>query len=333
MQAPDVPHREVGASRAQRWQAAVTRRMTRFTLGWALQAGLPVARQRSRFTRIAHLSPAPRDVAYRPGVTHGGVPGESVSPPRATRSGRTVLYLHGGGYCVGSSATYRVITGNIARRCAAEVFAADYRLAPEHPFPAAVDDAVAAYRGLLDNGVAPGALVIAGDSAGGGLAIATSVRLRELGLPQPAALVLFSPWPDVSMAGLGPVPSGDVVSRTFIDDCAAHYLAGHAADEPLASPVGADLRGLPATLIQAGGDELLLPQIRRLHAALLKAGVAAELEEYPHRWHVFQQTAGFLADAGRALDAAAVFVGSNTDAPAGTPSMIGVPSAVGGSRP
>jgi len=199
------------------------------------------------------------------------------------------------------------------------VFAADYRLAPDHPFPAAVDDAAAAYRGLLDEGFEPGATVIAGDSAGGGLAVATALRLRELGLPQPAALVLFSPWVDLGLLTLGPSPPGEVViTKGWLRACANHYLAGHPADDPLASPIGADLRGLPPTLIQVGEAELLLSDARRLDAALSAAGVAVELQEFPRRWHVFQQNAGVLADADRALDAVAAFVGSCVDGANGT---------------
>ena len=304
--ANDVAHESPG----QRLVAGATRGMTWVISRSILRAGVPVARQRRWLTRIGRITRAPRGVDYRD-CTIGGVAGESAIASGATPPERAVLYLHGGGYCVGAPAASRVITGNLALRCAARVFAAGYRLAPEHPMPAAVDDAVAAYRGLLDEGHEPAATVVAGDSAGGGLAVATALRLRELGLPQPAALVLFSPWGDLRLSALGTPPKGEVViTRAWLEACAAHYLAGHSADDPLASPIGADLRDLPPTLIQVGKDELLLSDARRLTAALMAAGVAVDLQEYPRRWHVFQQNAGVLTDADRALDAAATFVGS-----------------------
>ena len=310
MHAPDASELDPREAPSQRVPAGVIRGITWMISRPILRAGVPVERQRRWLARIGRISRAPRGVEYRDG-TSGGVAGESAIAMRARPPERAILYLHGGGYCVGAPAASRVITGNLAQRCAAWVFAADYRLAPEHPFPAAVDDAVAAYRGLLDEGVAPGAAVIAGDSAGGGLAVATVLRLKELGLPQPAALVLFSPWVDLRLSALGPRPPGEVViTRAWLAACANHYLAGHPADDPLASPIGADLRGLPPALIQVGEDELLLTDARRLHAALVAAGVESVLQEYPRRWHVFQQNAGVLADADRALDAVAAFVGS-----------------------
>ena len=291
----------------QRVVVALTREMTWLMSRVILRAGVPIDRQRRWLARLGRLTPAPSGVEYRADAC-GGVAGESAIAPGAVSPARAVLYLHGGGYCVGSPAASRVITANLAVRCAARVFAADYRLAPEHPFPAAAEDAIAAYRGLLDRGFDAAAIVIAGDSAGGGLAVATALRLRELGLPQPAALVLFSPWVDLGLAALGKRPPGEVVlTKAWLRVCAGHYLAGHPADDPLASPVGADLRGLPRTLIQVGGDELLLTDARRLHQALSAAGVASELLEFPRRWHVFQQNAGMLADADRALAAAAAF--------------------------
>jgi acetyl esterase/lipase len=157
--------------------------------------------------------------------------------------------------------------------------------------------------------VAAGDLVIAGDSAGGGLSVATALRLRELGLPQPRALVLFSPWVDLTLAGLGPLPPGEVMlTLPWVRECAAAYLAGQDPRGPLASPVGADLRGLPPTLVQVGTDELLLPDARRLHQRLGEAGVTVRFEEYPARWHVFQASAGVLADADRALESVARFL-------------------------
>jgi acetyl esterase/lipase len=297
-----------GESLVQRFTAAILRATLQAALLPAFRAGRPIDYQRRRLSMVTKLTLPPRRVDYR-SAECGGIPGESVTARGAKPAGRALLYLHGGGYCVGSPATHRVITGRLALGCAARVFAADYRLAPEHPFPAAVDDAVAAYRGLLAEGFTPQDLAIAGDSAGGGLSVATALRLRELGVPLPGALVLFSPWVDLGLSALVPPASGDVmITEPWIAECARFYLAGRNPSEPLVSPIVADLRGLPRTLIQVGSDELLLSDSRRLHAALVAAGVAATLQEYPRRWHVFQANAGLLADADRALASAAGFI-------------------------
>jgi acetyl esterase/lipase len=220
-----------------------------------------------------------------------------------------ILYLHGGAYCVGSPATHRAIVSHLARRTGARVFAAAYRLAPEHPFPAAVDDAVAAYRALCDADGVPGRIAIVGDSAGGGLALATALRLRDLGLPLPAALVVFSPWVDLGEPDRGAEPAGEVmVSLPWVTECSRLYRAGREAADPLLSPLHGDLRGLPPTLVQVGQDEVLLSDSRRLAVALAAAGVAVRLEEFPGRWHVFQANAGLLADADRALESVAHFL-------------------------
>jgi monoterpene epsilon-lactone hydrolase len=268
---------------------------------------LPVSTQRARLLRFARFTFPPRGAAFS-AASAGGVAGEWVRV-RGTEGPATVLYLHGGGYCTGSPATHRAVTGHLAAACRARVFAADYRLAPEHPFPAAVDDAVAAWRGLVDEGTAPRDLVIAGDSAGGGLAVATSLRLRELSLPQPRALVLFSPFVDLTLSAVGTEPPGEVMlTRPWLRQCAEAYLGGQDAREPLVSPVLADLHGLPPTLIQVGSDELLLGDARRLHDRLRQAGVRVRIEEYRSRWHVFQASAGVLADANRAFASAARFL-------------------------
>jgi acetyl esterase/lipase len=273
-----------------------------------LRAGRPVDQQRRWVDVVTRATLVPRGVTVTPDAV-GGIPGEWVVPMGGAHAGRTVLYLHGGAYCVGSPRTHRALTGHLALRCAARVFAADYRLAPEHPFPAAVEDAVAAYAGLLANGIPPGQVVFAGDSAGGGLVVATALRLRERGLPLPAGLVLFSPWADLRPRGRGPEPSGEtMLSRAMLDESATRYLAGRSADEPFASPVVADLRGLPPVLIQVGTDEILLGDSEVLDARLRVAGVDSTLQVFPRRWHVFQMNAGVLADADRALDAVAAFV-------------------------
>ncbi len=213
---------------------------------------------------------------------------------------------------MGSPVTHRALTGHLALRCQARVFAADYRLAPEHPFPAAVDDAVAAYRGLVAGGHDGTGIALVGDSAGGGLCVATALVLRGLGLPPPDAIALFSPWVDLAGERPREAPPGEVLlDDAWLAECAGCYLAGRDAHEPLASPVFADLTslaGLPRTLIQVGTDELLLPDSRRLHARLEAAGVRSTLGVYPRRWHVFQMHAGVLRDANRALEEVARFL-------------------------
>lgn len=292
----------------QRFIAQALRSVLRVGLGASFRADLPVERQRSRLHWVTRLTRPPRGVDFQAGH-RGGVPGEWVTPRGLGRPSLTVLYLHGGGYCTGSPATHRAITGWLALRGDARVFAADYRLAPEHPFPAALDDALAASRGLLGEGVGPGELVLAGDSAGGGLALATALRLRELGLPLPRALLLFSPFVDLGLEHTPATVPGEVVlNRPWVAACARAYAGRADPRHPLVSPIHADLQGLPRTLIQVGTDEILLGDSRRLHERLCSAGVPVRYEEYPRRWHVFQASAGLLADADRALESAASFM-------------------------
>jgi acetyl esterase/lipase len=294
-------------STGERVVAGVLRSVLRLTIGATFRTDLPVEKQRSRLRRVTRLTLPPRGARFE-ASNSDGVRGEWVTARGHEQAALTVLYLHGGGYCVGSPATHRALTGHLAARCGARVFVPDYRLAPEHAFPAAVDDAVASYRGLLAKDIAPHDTVIAGDSAGGGLAVATALRLRELALPLPRALVLFSPWVDLGLDQLPSPPPGEVMlTLPWITQCARAYIARAEARHPLISPVYADLAGLPPTLVQVGTDEILLGDSRRLRDRLQAAGVAVSYEEYPRRWHVFQANAGVLADADRALDSVARF--------------------------
>ena len=295
-------------SRLERLVAAVLRTVLRATLLPTFRPGRPIPEQRRRLALVTRLTLPARGVDFTV-ATCGGVPGEFAQTRGLASTRGTVLYLHGGAYCVGSPATHRAITSHLARRTSARVFVADYRLAPEHPFPAAVDDAVAAYRALLRDGSSPQRIAIIGDSAGGGLALATALRLRDLAEPLPAALVLFSPWVDLGTPDRGVEPAGEtMLSRAWTAECARLYLGGRDSNDPLASPINGDLRGLPPTLVQVGQDELLLPDARRLQSALAAAGVPVELQEYPRRWHVFQVNAGVLADADRAPQSVAGFL-------------------------
>ncbi|MFL9951384.1 alpha/beta hydrolase [Paraburkholderia agricolaris] len=223
----------------------------------------------------------------------------------------TVLYCHGGGYYFCSPRTHRSLVFGLATRANAPVFSLDYRLAPEHPFPAALDDATAAYRQLVADGTPPESIVISGDSAGGGLALATLVALRDAGDPLPAGGLLFSPWTDLAAAGasirnndgLDPMFSGPAIARA-----AQVYLGGTPATHPYASPVYADLRGLPPLFIMAGSTEVLLDDSQRVADNARAAGVDCEFEVWkkmPHVWPLFTP---FIPEGGRALDRAAAFV-------------------------
>ncbi|WP_395070469.1 alpha/beta hydrolase [Paraburkholderia silvatlantica] len=232
---------------------------------------------------------------------------------------RTLLYLHGGGYYFCSPRSQRAISFGLGKRAGADVFSLDYRLAPEHPFPAALEDALAAYRHLLTQGTLPGSIVIGGDSAGGGLALATLVALRDAGDALPAGAVLFSPWTDLAATGASirendgrdPMFSGGVFARI-----APFYLGTASATDPYVSPLYADFRGLPPLSLFVGSSETLLDDTRRVAERARAAGVAVECEiatGMPHIWPIY---APFMPEARRTLDVAASFVRRVTPAPA-----------------
>jgi acetyl esterase/lipase len=259
-------------------------------------------------------------------ATVAGVPATWFGAPELAQRG-TLLYLHGGAWCLHLPAIYARFAAQLSQLTGLRILLPEYRLAPEHPFPAAVDDAVAAYRGLLAAGTDSNDIVVAGDSAGGGLSVATTLRLRELASPLPRALVLFSPWVDLTLEQAGPPPPGEIMlNLPWVRECARAYVASHDCRDPLLSPLEADLGGLPPTLIQVGTDELLLADSRRLHERLRTAGVTVRCEEYQARWHVFQANAGLLLDADRALESVARFVRAAAGQATGsrsTPASVG----------
>jgi monoterpene epsilon-lactone hydrolase len=235
----------------------------------------------------------------------------------------TILYLHGGGYYFCSPRSHRSIVFGLATRSRALAFSLDYRLAPEARFPAALDDALGAYRQLVAQGTPPQSIVIAGDSAGGGLALATLVALRDAGDPLPAGGVLFSPWTDLGASGASirtndgadPMFSGSAIGRA-----AKVYLGDTPATHPYASPVYADLHGLPPLFIQAGSTEVLLDDSRRVAETACSAGVSVDLQIWPNMPHVWQIFTPFIPEARRALDGAAGFVRQVTGARSSQPS-------------
>ena len=240
----------------------------------------------------------------------GGVPTEWVEAK--AKPGEGVLhYLHGGGYAVGSPQTHQPITTRLALGAGVKVAALDYRLAPEHPFPAALDDAVSAYQALLAMGTKPSQIVVGGDSAGGNLAIVLALKLRDLGLPQPAALLLFSPWTDMTASGESMQSRAKaelMLSAEFAAEMRGFYAPGRELAEPLLSPLFADLKGLPPQFIQVGGREILLSDALRYHDAARAAGVNSQLQEWRACWHVWQLHGGAMPEADAALAHAAAFV-------------------------
>ena len=239
-----------------------------------------------------------------------GVPAEWLIPPGISTA-RVVLYLHGGAYVAGSINSHRSIAANIAIAAKARALIIDYRLAPEHPHPAAVEDAVAAYRWLIDNHVDPRYLAIAGDSAGGGLTLALLVSLRDGKIPLPAAGVCLSPWTDLAFSGESWISKAAVDLIVFAvkeREFARLYLGGIEPRAPLASPLYADLKGLPPLLVQVGTNEVLLADSRRLVDRAREAGVNAVIDEWEKMQHVWQFAAGFIPEGRRAIAGIGEFI-------------------------
>jgi phosphinothricin tripeptide acetyl hydrolase len=272
---------------------------------------LTTAERRAQYERAEKVFPTPSDVKVER-VNAPVAPAEWLRPPSA-EPGRVVLYLHGGGYVIGSPRSHRHLAAAIAGGAGASALLLDYRLAPEHPFPAAVEDATAAYRWLLDQAIAPERIVIAGDSAGGGLTVATLLALREARVPLPAGGVCISPWVDLTCSGASYATKADadpIVQRSGVEEMARAYLGATSPRTPLASPLFADLRGLPPLLIHVGSDEVLLDDAVQLAARAKAAGVDVTLEVYDRMIHVWHWFLPMLDEAQTAVEAIGRFVRS-----------------------
>ena len=243
-------------------------------------------------------------------VSAGGVPADQIVPTGLATS-RVVLFLHGGGYSLGSARSHRALGKRIAFAARARVVLPDYRLAPEHVFPAAVEDAVASYRWLLATGVEPERIAVAGDSAGAGLALALLVSLRDAGAPLPACAVLLSPFADLECRGESYATLAEldpIVSREMGLGMGKVYIGDREPSDPLASPVHAALDGLPPLLIQVGSREVVLDDARAIERHAREAGVLAKLDVWPgmvHVWHLF---ASALEEGQRAIEDLGSFI-------------------------
>jgi epsilon-lactone hydrolase len=274
-----------------------------------------LAERRLRVRAAERWVPNPPPQIERIAVDAGGVAAEWVLSP-ASEQHRHLLYLHGGGYVIGSPSLYRHLTWRLATAARARLLAADYRLAPEHPFPAALDDAMAVYRWLLESGADPRRIVVIGDSAGGGLAFALLLRCRdEARLPLPAAIVALSPWTDLALTGKS--LSGNAIADPFLDvngipPVAECYLAGADPRHPYASPLYGDPTGLPPALIQVGSDEVLRDDATRMADRLRAAGCEVTLEVWPRMPHVWHLFASVMPEARRAIVRVGAFIGERT---------------------
>lgn len=268
---------------------------------------------RLSYERIMSSLPMDDDIATER-VGAGGVPAEWIEAPNVSQN-RIVLYLHGGGYAFGSMRTHRVMLAHISRAAACRVLGLDYRLAPENPFPAPIEDTVAAYRWLLSNGAKPENIVLGGDSAGGGLVVSALVALRYLGEPLPAAAVCISAWGDMEATGRSYTSNAEVdpsVSRDRILKIGKVYMADKDPRAPLASPIYADLHGLPPLLFQVGSIETLLDDTNTLAENAKEAGVKVDVEIWDDMPHVWHQYAPILPEARDAISSIGEFVRRHT---------------------
>lgn len=268
--------------------------------------------QRAAYEEMLGASPIPGDVSVDE-FTIKHVNCDWVTAPGSDEY-PVILYLHGGGYVIGSNVAYREFGGRLARATGARVCLVNYRLAPENPFPAAVEDATMAYRWLLSQGVPAAKIAIAGDSAGGGLTLATLFALREAGDPLPGCAVTFSPWTDLKGTGASAVPGAvddPLIGDAILNGMAAYY-AGEDLENPLASPLYGDFTKLPPLLIQVGSREVLLDDARRVRDKAQAAGVSVEYFEGDELIHVWPVLAPTAPESAAALDSVAAFVRAST---------------------
>ena len=273
--------------------------------GFQESAGeITIAKVREGMDQLGKMGKLPKDVKCKP-VIAGSVPAEWITTPNS-ESQKVVLYLHGGGYVAGSIASYRDLVARISSVSKARILILEYRLAPEFPFPNALEDSVAAYKWLVSTeNINPNNIIIAGDSAGGGLTLATAIKLRNEGFPLPIAIVCLSPWTDLAGTGESLKTNGEIdpfISLEMFEICARTYLETTDPCNHLASPLYADLQGLPPLLIQVGTSEVLLDDSIRFAERAKTAGVDVRLKIWKDMIHIFAIFAIFTPESRQAIE-------------------------------
>jgi acetyl esterase/lipase len=278
--------------------------------------GKSVQNQRKALESFATLSMLPAKTRIEP-VKVGNISAEWISA-RETLEKCAVLYLHGGAYNIGSLKTHRELAARLSKASKVKTLLVGYRLAPEYPHPAALEDVASAYRWLIDDGISPRNIVIAGDSAGGGLAIAALIWLRDAGEQLPAAAVCLSPWTDLEVTGKSITSLANVdpfLTPEWLQFMARNYVADNDPRSPLISPIYADLHELPRILIQVGSDEILLSDSTRLAERASGAGVEIRLDIWENMWHVWQFFAGQMPEGKRAINDVGEFIRKHVSPP------------------
>jgi len=295
------------------WQARVLKVIMRYQMAGALKSEDPPIR-RAKIQKMAGSPKLPPDVVCQP-VSVNGVPAEWIATPNA-RKERAILHMHGGGYYTGSLDTHREFASRLARAAGMPALLIAYRLVPEHPFPASLEDCTRAYRWLLSEGFSPARIIVSGDSSGGGLALAALVELRDRGVPLPAGAVVLSPWTDLALTG------ETIHSKAKVDPAntpavlaygAALYAGENDPKTPLISPQYADLHGLPPLLIQVGTEETLLDDSIRLAERARSAGCHVTLEVWPGMIHNFHLAARYLPEARKSIEGIGAFICQRTE--------------------
>ena len=264
--------------------------------------------------RLTRLSRLPSNTKVEK-ITLNNISAEWICAAGA-REDRVILYLHGGGYNICSPNTHRELAANISKASGAKVLLPDYRLAPEHPFPSALEDAVSAYRWLLDIGFTGAQIAIAGDSAGGGLSIATSISLRDAGEPVPASIACISPWTDLDMSGNSIKTQAEIdpmLNLQPLKIMASNYIGDTAPRSPLVSPIYADLKAISPLLIHVGSDEMLLDDSKGIAEKAKRSGVDVTLKIYDQMWHVFHLNARVMPEAKHAINELGSFIRQHYD--------------------
>lgn len=268
-----------------------------------------IGKMRKRLDQMGRLSRAGRNVSIQEDELYG-LKVEWYRPENA-QSGKILLYLHGGAFVLGSCDSHRKLVTQIARAGRIDAVLPEYRLAPEHPYPAGLQDCLGVYRALLDYGYNPANIVVAGDSAGGGLTMSLMLELRHGGLPLPGAAVLLSPFLDLTASGESVTTRADQEPWFRVEDLDVvikYYCPDEELEDPLISPVFANVAGMPPTLVQVGDDEILLSDSTRIAEKMEAAGVKVDLQVFPEMWHVFQLFIGKMPESRGAVDKIGAFI-------------------------